>query len=141
MISYLHHLHVHSLRKAGTRQDLVLAIRKNPLKKSNLLSLTKKFRFSNKQAAKIGGVGLRTFQRQRSSAPLSVSASESVLKLAEVYENGLNAFDRDKAGFLNWLKSSIPALNNLIPAEMLTSQMGADLVNEELLRIEYGLFA
>ena len=140
MISYLSHLNVPSLRKVGTRQDLVVAIRKNPLKKSNLLSVTRKFRFSNKQAAKIGGVGLRTFQRQRSTAHLSVSASESLLKLAEVYENGLQAFDGDAAAFMKWLLAPIPALNNSTPVDMLTSQMGAQLVNEELLRIEYGLF-
>ncbi len=141
MIPYLNHLNVPSLKKVGTRHDLVLAIRTRPLKKANLLSVTRKFKFSNKQAARVGGMALRTFQRQKPSYSLSIPASESVLKLAEVYENGMKAFDGNEPAFMSWLKAPIPALNYTIPEEMLTSSMGADLINEELLRIEFGLFS
>jgi len=107
-----------------------------------LMAVSRKFGFSNRQAAVIGGMGLRTFQRQKATSELSVSASESVLKLAEVYDSGLKAFDGNVTDFVRWLNSSIPALGNRRPVDLLMSgRLGAEIVNDELLRIEYGIFA
>jgi putative toxin-antitoxin system antitoxin component (TIGR02293 family) len=141
-LRYLSHVKDSTLKKVSSRQELVEVINKKPLKKSALMAVTKKFHFSNKQAAAIGGMGLRTYQRQKNTSDLSVSASESVLKLAEVYESGMKAFDNNVTRFVEWLNASIPALNNRRPVDLLMSgRLGAEIVNDELLRIEYGIFA
>ncbi len=116
-------------------------LNKRPLRKSDLDQVTKKLRLSNSMAAKIVGKALRSYQRQNRQSKLSIAASENVLILSELYSNGLKAFDMDEESFLKWLNAPIPALNNLKPIQMITSQMGIGLVNEELLRIEYGVFA
>ena len=141
MISFLSHLKEPKLNKVSSRQELYFRIRSNPLRKVNLESVAKKFKFSNKQAAAIGGFALRTYQRRKPSTALSVQASESLLKLAEVYDTGMKAFNNDEQAFMEWLKTPIPALKNKVPVEMLTSAMGSELVNQELLRIEYAIFS
>lgn len=86
------------------------------------------------------GVSVRTYQRQKRTANISYAASENVLKLAELYEIGLNAFDNNEESFANWLNSPVPAINNEKPIGLLSSNLGIDLVKEELLRIEYGIY-
>lgn len=141
MFSFLSYVNEPSLKWVNTRQDLVISLQKNPLKKKALMTVTKRFGMSNAQAAKIGGLSLRTYQRQKPVDDLSPQASESVVKLAEVYETGLHTFDGNEAALLQWLKKPIPSLGNQIPEDMLVSVMGADIVNEELLRIEHGVFS
>ena len=93
-----------------------------------------------KETADLIGVSVRTYQRQKSTTPISNAASENVLKLAELFQSGLNAFDNDERAFVSWLNSLIPALNNETPVHMLSSGLGIDLVRDELLRIEYGIY-
>mgnify|MGYP000353694700 FL=1 len=71
---------------------------------------------------------------------MTFAASENVVKLAELYEIGLSAFDNNSESFVTWLDSPIPALNNDKPIHLLSSSLGIDLVKEELLRIEYGVY-
>lgn len=120
--------------------DAVLEVRKNPIDKKALLSVTKKFRLSNMQAAQLGKVSLRTFQRKKSSSKLSVDASESFLILSELYKVGMMAFDGNEESFLTWLNTPIPAMKNQKPKELITTALGASLVKDELLRIEYGIY-
>lgn len=86
------------------------------------------------------GVSVRTFQRQRKTANITSAASENVVKLAELFEVGLATFDNDEESFLNWLNGPIPALNNEKPITLLSSNLGIDLVKDELLRIEHGVY-
>jgi hypothetical protein len=60
MFSFLSYVNEPSLKYVNTRQDLVISLQKNPLKKKALMTVTKRFRMSNAQAAKIGGLSLRT---------------------------------------------------------------------------------
>lgn len=116
-----------------------MAIRKKPLQKRNLISLTKKFKITESKAAEIAGVSIRTYRKMESSSTLSTSASERIVKMSELYETGLTTFDNDSKSFLHWLKTSIPALMNLVPIDLMTTFIGINFVREELLRIEYSI--
>lgn len=128
-----------SMMDLKTSQDFIFKVRKNPLRKSVLTRVGKKFRFNSNQYAEVAGMNVRTFQRKRPDATISVLASENTMRLAEVYKNGMLAFDNDEESFLNWLNNNVPSLNNKKPMELVTSGIGAQLVSEELLRMEYGL--
>lgn len=127
-----------SLKKIKSRQEFSIVMKRDPLKKAILTRVGRKFRFTNDQFALVAGVTTRTYQRQLPKAKISLSASENTLRLAEVYKNGLLVFDDDKTSFQNWLNASVPALNNNKPIELITTGLGAEAVNDELLRMEYG---
>ena len=123
-----------------SRQRLYHVIRKRPLKKKHIAHIALKLGLQQKETADLIGVSVRTYQRQKSTTPISNAASENVLKLAELFQSGLNAFDNDERAFVSWLNSLIPALNNETPVHMFSSGLGIDLVRDELLRIEYGIY-
>lgn len=128
-----------SLKGVNTSEEFIFMIRKRPLRKSVLTRVGKKFRFNNEQYAEITGVNVRTFQRKKPNAAISVLASEITMRLVEVYMNGMLAFDNDEDSFLNWLNTDVPSLDDKKPIELVTSGIGAQIVSEELLRMEYGL--
>lgn len=140
MITYLKHLGETGLDKVESRQGLWHAIRKHPLKKRHVVSISSKLRLPQKDAAQLAGVSVRTFQRQKPTAIITNAASENVIKLAELYEAGLMTFDNDEDSFHAWLNTYVPALNNEKPLELLSSNLGIELVKDELLRIEHGVY-
>lgn len=139
-MKFLEHLGEKSLTKIDSRQRLWHAIRDRPLLKKHVEHISHKLGLQQKDTAELIGVSVRTYQRQSKTTPMTFAASENILKLAELYEIGLSAFDGDSNSFITWLDSPIPALNNDKPIQLLSSGLGIDLVKEELLRIEYGVY-
>ncbi|HTF16639.1 MAG TPA: antitoxin Xre/MbcA/ParS toxin-binding domain-containing protein [Chryseolinea sp.] len=139
MIKFLEHLGEAGLGEVDSRQGLWHAIRQRPLKKRHVIFISYKLGLPQKDTAELIGVSVRTYQRQSKTTSMSFAASENILKLAELYEIGLSAFDNNSDSFVTWLDSPIPALNNDKPIQLLSSSLGIDLVKEELLRIEYGV--
>ena len=140
MLKYLAHINAPELRKVENRTQLVNSIRKHPLTKSGILSIARKLKLTSREVAQLMGISIRTFQRQGNNVQVSVSASELGIKLAELYEIGLNAFDGDKESFVKWLNLPIPAINNQIPIQLITTSLGIDLIIDELLRIEHSVY-
>ena len=140
MIKFLEHLGEAGLGEIDSRQGLWRAIRQRPLKKRHVIFISNKLGLQQKDTAELIGVSVRTYQRQRRTANITNAASENVLKLAELFEIGLTTFDNDEESFLTWLNASIPALNNEKPITLLSSNLGIELVKDELLRIEYGIY-
>lgn len=72
----------------------------------------------------------KTFDRMR---------SERIMEIAMVLKKGVEVFgDREK--FMIWMNSKIIALGRIKPKELLDSSYGIKLLNEELIRIDYGMF-
>ena len=140
MIKFLEHLGEAGLAEVDSRQGLWRAIRQRPLKKRHVIFISNKLGLQQKDTAELIGVSVRTYQRQRRTANITNAASENVLKLAELFEIGLTTFDNDEDSFLTWLNASIPALNNEKPITLLSSNLGIELVKDELLRIEHGVY-
>jgi putative toxin-antitoxin system antitoxin component (TIGR02293 family) len=140
MIKFLQHLGEAGLGNVDSRQSLWFAIRQRPLKKRHVVFITAKLGLQQKDTAELVGVSVRTYQRQKRTANMTNAASENVVKLAELYETGLTTFDNDEESFHSWLNTSVPALNNEMPINLLSSNLGIDLVKDELLRIEHGIY-
>jgi putative toxin-antitoxin system antitoxin component (TIGR02293 family) len=92
------------------------------------------------QIALLANISIQTYKRKPHSTPLSLQLSERVLLLQDLYAIGMNVFDSNLDLFQYWLKSSVPALQNQKPNDLLTSLIGIDVVKEELLRIEHGVY-
>lgn len=140
MIKFLEHLGEAGLGEVDSRQGLWRAIRQRPLKKRHVIFISNKLGLQQKDTAELIGVSVRTYQRQRRTANITNAASENILKLAELFEIGLTTFDNDEESFLTWLNATIPALNNEKPITLLSSNLGIELVKDELLRIEHGIY-
>ncbi|WP_105381605.1 antitoxin Xre/MbcA/ParS toxin-binding domain-containing protein [Neorhizobium alkalisoli] len=82
----------------------------------------------------------RTLARRiEKEEPLTVSENDSaqrLLNIAELAERILG----DKERAQRWLRTPSRALNKVVPLDLLESETGARLVEEELLRIEYGIY-
>lgn len=110
------------------------------LTKISLSNLANYLSFSQKEIAKIISISPKTLQRYKDTQYLNSSISEHVLKLAEIVAKGVNVFgDKDK--FINWLQHPSLALSNKKPVELFENQYGIDMVLDELIRIEYGVFS
>jgi len=53
---------------------------------------------------------------------------------------GIDVFESPKNFFL-WLQLPSVALGNVLPAELIKDSFGRELVLDELIRIEHGVFA
>lgn len=123
----------------STILETIQKLKEHPLQLSDLMRTGRKFDMTMEQMSSIANLSLRTFQRKSKSSLLSFRLSERVLILEDLHRIGLDVFDSDEKSFQNWLKSKIPALDNHVPNDLLTSLLGIDVVKEELLRIEHSI--
>lgn len=108
--------------------------------KDALVRLAKTMNLPLHQIAKFLPVTLRTVQRYKPQDRFNRAVSEHILIIAEVAAKGLEVFE-DKDNFLKWLSYPCKAIGNRVPIDLLNSKFGADIVLEELGRIEHGIFA
>ncbi len=103
-------------------------------------SYMNKYGLTLKEIAAILNLSERTLQRYDSSDVLSKESSDRALHLQRLYERGEDVFGSlDK--FKRWMKSPILAFNNNNPITYLDTIFGFELIEQELGRIEYGIFA
>jgi putative toxin-antitoxin system antitoxin component (TIGR02293 family) len=110
-----------------------------PLKKSHLNFISEKFRLTKKQTSAIVGISTSTLQRWKPSTNVSPLIAEAILKLAELYDNGMMVFDDDEESFRAWIRTSVPSLNHRLPINLLDTRTGIELVNEQLLKMEHAV--
>jgi len=92
-------------------------------------------------AENIFDMSVKTMSRyQKENKKLSPRLSETALKFVNLLDKGLEVFGELQA-FRNWLSKPAYGLGNKIPIELLNTNTGIDLIEEELLRIEYGALA
>ncbi|UVK37522.1 DUF2384 domain-containing protein [Mesorhizobium sp. AR10] len=95
--------------------------------------------FSNDEIYKIVGSRRTLARRKERSEKLTVSESDRVLRLERISTMADRVFgDHEKAQ--RWLRKRSRVLNEA-PIKLLQSETGASLVEEELNRIDYGIFA
>ena len=68
---------------------------------------------------------------------LDASLSEKLLKSFALFKKGIEVFGSAKA-FHQWLNTSAYGLGNQIPYTLMDTFTGISLIEEELIRIEYG---
>ncbi|MCZ6635997.1 MAG: DUF2384 domain-containing protein [bacterium] len=108
--------------------------------KSALIRLAEYLDLSIGQISQLLPVSERTIQRYPSDQRCSGVVSEHILHLATVAARGSEVFG-DRENFLSWLNQPSVALGNRVPLDLLNSRFGADMVLEELGRMEHGVFS
>jgi len=121
--------------------QVVIAIRSNPLPVSIFQHIVSRIRFSTVVTAQILGMPEDAYRSLKPSDVLSIHNSEMTYRLAVLYDTGLMVFDNDRTKLLWWMHKPTPALSGLAPVTLVNSIMGIELVREELLRIEYSMFS
>lgn len=135
-----HHNKPELMNSSTSIEDLILAIRSNPLTKISLIEISRKLKLSDLRQSRIADLPLEDYLRKPLDFKLSIASSETIIKISKVYEIGLTTFDDDESMLIDWLNTPIPALRNHVPIELMETVLGADLVMDEIYRIEYGIW-
>lgn len=102
--------------------------------------LIKKIPFSIQEWSSYLHLSERTMQRyQKESKTFDVSHSERIVQISMLYDYGVKVFG-NKENFDTWLGFKSIALSSK-PKDLLDTAFGIELVNNELSRIEHGIFS
>jgi putative toxin-antitoxin system antitoxin component (TIGR02293 family) len=108
--------------------------------KSEIMELCEKIGLTFEETATLLEVSPRTLHRYPISKKLGPPASERALMLKAVVDKGLDVFeslDLLKA----WLHHPNPLFEHLTPISLFDTSFGLQLLLDELIRIEHGVFA
>jgi putative toxin-antitoxin system antitoxin component (TIGR02293 family) len=123
--------------RVNERQDLI-ALSRHGVTKSALLNLTKYLSFTLNQISELLPISERTVQRYPRGKHFNRAISEQILQIAEVAAKGVDVFG-SKDDFLAWMKQQNVALGKKTPISLLSSRFGAQMVLDEIGRIEHGV--
>ena len=94
--------------------------------------------FSHQQFQDTFKTTVKTIQNYTNQAQkLDASLSEKILKAFSLFEKGIALFGSADV-FYNWLNVPAYGLGNQIPFDILDTFTGVCLIEEELIRLEYG---
>mgnify|MGYP000232479681 CR=1 FL=1 len=92
-------------------------------------------------AEEVFDISLKTMLRyQKERKKLNPRNSEIALKLLNLFNKGIEIFGTMDS-FMSWLNKSAYGLGEQIPVKLMNTNTGIDLIEEELIRIEYGALA
>lgn len=128
--------------KYGAQQevDAFMVVRRSldGIESSSFRKLVSLMQISADQLAALLGSSERTFRNYaRQGKSLDPITSEHILKIASLYQNGIEVFG-SKEAFNTWLQKPSIAFDQLVPLELLQTPGGVDIVKEELVSIAYG---
>lgn len=83
----------------------------------------------------------RTMQRyKKESIPFEPLQSEKILQIALIFQKGKEVFGDEKK-FSQWLSAENLSLGGSKPKELLDNVFGIQMIENELIKIEYGILA
>lgn len=104
-------------------------------------NMVSKFPFTVEEWSQFLHLSERTIQRyKKDDKNFDSLQSEKILQISLLYQRGVEIFG-DKDNFNSWLSANNIALGNVKPKELLDNAFGIALLEEELTRIEHGIFA
>lgn len=125
-------------QKVKSRMDLI-ALSQKGVPKTSLTNLAKYLSLSISQISKLLPISERTIQRYTPNKLFDHLVSEQIIAITEVVVKGVAVFE-DKDRFLAWMNHPTVALGNKKPIDLLNSRFGLDMVLDELVRIEHGVY-
>lgn len=128
-----------SLNK-GNSAFVYLKILKEGLHRNSVSSFIKHSSLTTKQVSKLIHVSERTLQRYSPDKTIDINSSERLIELTRLFHKGIEVFN-EKEKFIVWLNRPNKALANSKPLDLIETSIGIDLVMDELLRIEHGVFS
>ena len=89
------------------------------------------------EIAKAAAVSPSTVSRWKADTSIGISGSNQFFRIDQVIRKGVDLFGGPEE-FKGWLQSPNLALGNNIPAKLITSSIGVDMVDEALDALHYG---
>lgn len=129
-----------SFPKKSNAAFTYLKIIKGGLKSRSVNSFIEHSSLSKKQVSRMIHVSERTLQRSPPDKVMDISSSERLIELTRLFFKGIEVFN-DKGKFITWINRPNKSLDNQTPIELIETNMGIDLVIDELLKIEHGVFS
>ena len=117
-----------------------MKIIKEGLKGNSIMSFIEHSKLNQKQMSRILHISERTIQRSSPDKEINIGTSEKLIELTRLYHKGIEVFN-EKDKFNTWLSRPNKSLEDQKPMELLETSMGIDLVFDELLKIEHGVFS
>jgi len=117
----------------------IIELSRNGFPKGAADLLAKKIDLTDKEMSKILNISERTFHRYNSDTIFDVSASEKLLQLTELYHKGESTFE-SLENFKIWMRQPHVLFEMRTPLELLDTNTGFKMVDDELGRIEYGVY-
>ena len=96
--------------------------------------------FSHHDMATILSVSTKTIESKKNTDRLSDTASERLLKLAEVAAQGIHVFNSLDL-FRAWLQRPLRLLGGKRPVELMVNMYGLETVKNLLGRVEHGVYS
>jgi len=98
--------------------------------------------FNNKFLAEnIFDISFKTVQRYKNEKKLlNPRISEVALKILQLFAKGIEIFNSSNS-FVRWLEKPSIGLGGILPISIMNTNTGINLIEEELIRIEYGALA
>jgi putative toxin-antitoxin system antitoxin component (TIGR02293 family) len=129
------------LGKIIKKPDDLTRLVRDGLPAGALTALAQKLDIANSALSQKLGIPQRTLTRRLSRRSLLTPAeSDRTVRVARVYANAVEMIgDPDKA--IKWLRSPNRALGGEIPLDQLDTDVGAQLVDDVLGRIAYGVYS
>jgi putative toxin-antitoxin system antitoxin component (TIGR02293 family) len=116
----------------------ILTSSKNGLSAKAAIDFLNLSGFSKEEFQDTFKTNVKTIQNYVSnSSKLDASLSEKLLKSFSLFDKGIAVFGSAKA-FHQWLNMPSYGLGNQIPFDLMDTITGISLIEEELIRIEYG---
>lgn len=124
----------------GNSSFVYLKVLKEGLHRNSVNSFIKHSTLTKKQVSKLIHVSERTLQRYSPDRPMDINSSERLLELTRLFHRGIDVFN-EKEKFIIWLNRPNKSLAHSKPIDLIETSIGIDLVMDELLKTEYGVFS
>jgi putative toxin-antitoxin system antitoxin component (TIGR02293 family) len=121
---------------SGYQLELIDRIR-DGVSKSDWKQLISYLESTEKEFANILPTSISSMQKK---PVYSKETSERIYELARLFGLGYEVFDT-KEDFKNWLMTPSRALGNKSPFDLLDSSFGFEMVENEILRIQYNVYS
>ena len=118
----------------------VIEMSKQGVTKRSFITFVRLVNFSRDQYARMLPITLRTIERYSNNDKFNPAVSEHIIKLVLLVGKGIEVFGSLQK-FKSWFNSPSKAFGGKAPSDLVGLQTGAQMVMDELGRIEYGVYA
>jgi putative toxin-antitoxin system antitoxin component (TIGR02293 family) len=117
----------------------IINIARKGLPKQSADILSKAVGLTDREMVRILNLSERTFHRYQPETMFDTATTERLLQLAFIYRKGEEVFE-DLSVFKSWMRQPHVLFNDKSPLDMLDTNTGFQLVQDEIGRIEYNVY-
>lgn len=118
----------------------VIELLEKGLTKRNYLKAKELTGFSHRDMAEVLSISTKTLEGKKATDRLSDTASERLLKLAEVAAMGIYVFNSPQL-FREWLQKPLRPLGGKRPVDLMVNMYGLETIKSLVGRIEHSVYS